>query len=255
MSIFNSHYARYYDTMYASKEYEKETTFIKEGLKKFGVTTGSIVSLGAGTLNHEIGLAASGFRIQALDLSPEMVSMAQQKIQQTKVGGVEVAVGDLRELHTPESPYDAAIMMFNVLSYLPSVEDVKKMFEGVAASLRPQGLFLFDCWNAEAMLHEPPQSRWKKFTSGDSELYRLTEVTPHGESAATLRIELIEIKNGIQLVRSEETHTVRSWHLSQLVDTANQYGFELVHSCVFPEWEQPVSATQWSMALLFRKKG
>lgn len=253
MNTFNKLYSDYYDLMYADKAYDTEMGFVTRALQEGDITQGSILSLGAGTLNYEARLGALGFTVHGVEISPHMAALAQEKIQSIPLENVTVDVGDMRTLPQFPKEFDAAVILFNVLGYCDGYEDVEKVFSSVAKNLRVGGVFVLDCWNSLAVRKSPPQSRWKKFIQGETELYRLTDAQVTGNERVELSIELLEVRKD-KIQRATEVHRVHSWELEKLTVIAEKNNLSLVHSGQFPEWNLPVSDDAWSMGLVFKKK-
>lgn len=254
MSTFNALYARHYDLMYAGKTYAEEAAYALRALHESGITTGRLFSVGAGTLNYELLLAKEGFEITGIDLSPSMVELGQQKLDEAGITSIHLAVGDMRSIEGPAEKFDAAVVLFNVISYCSTKEELAQVFSGLAQSVRAGGIVVLDCWNADAVRNSPPESRWKKFSKNETELYRLTEVVAQEGPSVSLSIELLEITDGVLTDRSTEIHAVRGWDRSELHELAANVGLELIHESLFPEWETPVDTTRWALGAVWQKK-
>lgn len=252
--VFNDLYSECYDLMYANKSYDQETEFVVTALKQSAIESGSILSIGAGTLNYEIRIAQQGYSIHGIDQSQVMLDLGKKKLAALDLSNISLEKGDMLALPKYDRVFDAALIMFNVLGYCRSGDEVDRVFAGVARNIRPGGAFVFDCWNKRAVLADPPQSKWKKFSQGDRELYRLTEARPLGSGAVDLHIELIQIAADGGLRRELEVHQVHSWSLDELTEIAARHGFNLAHSCAFPEWNKPISEDHWPMAVIFKKR-
>lgn len=254
MSTFNALYARHYDLMYAGKTYAEEAAYALRALHESGITTGRLFSVGAGTLNYELLLAQEGFDITGIDLSPSMVELGQQKLSEAGITSVHLAVGDMRSIEEPAEKFDAAVVLFNVISYCSTKEELVQVFFGLAQSVRAGGIVVLDCWNGDAVRNSPPESRWKKFSKDTIDLYRLTEVVAQDGPAVSLSIELLEVSDGVLTDRSTEVHAVRGWDRTELHELAAEAGLELLHESLFPEWETPVDTTRWALGAVWQKK-
>lgn len=253
MNIFKELYATYYDVMYADKTYDAETAFVLRALRKGGITSGTLLSLGAGTLNYEIRLAREGYAILGMDLSPEMVRLGNEKLTREHADQITLVVGDMTDIPPPSKPFAAALALFNVIAYCKDAQELGLVFEGVSDALKRGGMFVLDCWNADAVKRSPPESRWKKFNHNERELYRLTGVTKTAEDALDLSIELIELEGEKVSGRSFETHRVRGWRKEELIQIADTAGFTLIHDSVFPDWDKPTNDADWSLGAVFQK--
>ncbi len=110
---------------------------------------GPLVELAIGNGRVAIPVAqATGRRVIGIDSSPAMLDQARAR---ASAAGVELylRMGDMREL-TLDEPAALIYCPFRALLHLPTWADRRRMFERVAASLRPGGRF---AWNAFAFDH------------------------------------------------------------------------------------------------------
>ena len=114
-----------------------------------------IVELAVGSGRVAIPIAReTGKRVIGVDRSPAMLAVARERAAGLPV---ELREGDMRDLALDE-PVDLVICPFRSLLHLPTWADKRRVFERVAASLRPGGQF---AWNSfafspmiAAQLHE-----------------------------------------------------------------------------------------------------
>ena len=105
---------------------------------------GPIVELGVGTGRVAIPVAReTGRPVLGIDSSPAMLDLARKAASDASVQ-VELREGDMRELSLDE-PAALIYCPFRALLHLPTWADRRRLFERVAASLRPGGRF---AWNA-----------------------------------------------------------------------------------------------------------
>ncbi|HEV2712534.1 MAG TPA: class I SAM-dependent methyltransferase [Gaiellaceae bacterium] len=110
---------------------------------------GPVVELAVGAGRVAIPVAqAIGLPVIGIDHSPAMLAKAREA---AVAAGVELDLreGDMRELRLDE-PAALVYCPFRSLLHPPTWADRRKVFEGVAASLRPGGRF---AWNAFAFDH------------------------------------------------------------------------------------------------------
>ena len=105
---------------------------------------GPIVELGVGTGRVAIPVAReTGRPIVGIDSSPAMLELARRAAADASAE-VELREGDMRKLSLDE-PAALIYCPFRALLHLPTWADRRRLFERVAASLRPGGRF---AWNA-----------------------------------------------------------------------------------------------------------
>ena len=106
---------------------------------------GPIVELAVGTARVAAEVArATGRRVIGIDSSPAMLEQAR-----ATGADLDLRLGDMRDLALDE-PAALIYCPFRSLLHLPTWADRRRVFERVAASLRPGGRF---AWNAFAFDH------------------------------------------------------------------------------------------------------
>jgi ubiquinone/menaquinone biosynthesis C-methylase UbiE len=112
-------------------------------------TDGALVELAVGSGRVAIPVAeATGRPVLGIDTSPAMLAQARER---AAAAGVELELreGDMRDLEL-DQPAGLVYCPFRGLLHLPTWADRRRVFERVAASLRPGGRF---AWNAFAFDH------------------------------------------------------------------------------------------------------
>jgi SAM-dependent methyltransferase len=97
-----------------------------------------VLDLGVGTGRVGWTLAPLVHRYVGLDYSPRMIAAAEQRLGGEP--GVELTVGDARDLTSIEGDFDFIIFSFNGIDAV-SPEDRLKVLDQVRSKLRPGGLF------------------------------------------------------------------------------------------------------------------
>jgi len=112
-------------------------------------TDGPLVELAVGSGRVAIPVAeATGRAVLGIDTSPATLAQARER---AAAAGVELELreGDMRDLEL-DHPAGLVYCPFRGLLHLPTWADRRRVFERVAASLRPGGRF---AWNAFAFDH------------------------------------------------------------------------------------------------------
>jgi ubiquinone/menaquinone biosynthesis C-methylase UbiE len=105
---------------------------------------GPVVELAVGNGRVAIPVAqATGRTVLGIDSSPAMLAQARVRAEAAQVE-LELSEGDMRDLSLAE-PAALVYCPFRGLLHLPTWQDRRRVFERVAASLRPGGRF---AWNA-----------------------------------------------------------------------------------------------------------
>ena len=110
---------------------------------------GPVMELAVGTGRVAIPIAArTGRKVIGVDSSPAMLAVARERARAAEVV-LELHQQDMRELSLDE-PVALVICPARSLLHLPTWRDRRRVFEHVAANLRPGGRF---AWNAFAFDH------------------------------------------------------------------------------------------------------
>jgi ubiquinone/menaquinone biosynthesis C-methylase UbiE len=141
---WNERFADRYDEW--SAEMTEDVPFYVELARE---TEGPLVELAVGSGRVAIPVAEATDRpVLGIDTSPAMLAQARER---AAAAGVELELreGDMRELELDE-PAGLVYCPFRGLLHVPSWAHRRRVFERVAASLRPGGRF---AWNAFAFDH------------------------------------------------------------------------------------------------------
>lgn len=132
--------AQSYDRLTADVDYEKWADYVERHFHKSKRPVRSVAELGCGTGSLTELLARRGYRMTAVDLSPDMLAVADQKCE-----GLSVLFlcQDMSRLTLLE-PVDAVISCLDSVNYVARPPALRRTFQRVYRSLAPGGLFLFD---------------------------------------------------------------------------------------------------------------
>ena len=132
-------FARHYDAW--AEAMTEDVPFYVELARE---ADGPIVELAVGTGRVAVPVAReTGKRLLGIDLEPAMLEQARANADAADVE-LDLKLGDMRELEL-EEPAALVYCPFRSLLHLPTWADRRRVFERVAANLRPGGRF---AWNA-----------------------------------------------------------------------------------------------------------
>ena len=242
--MFTTTYASVYDALYTDKDYPAECDLIEGALERHGATrTRRIVDLGCGTGSHAAILAERGYELTGVDLSPDMLRRARTKSSQ-----VRWLLGDVRTIDAG-GPFDAALMMFAVLSYQRSNEDVLAALANARRHVRPGGLLVLDTWWGPAVVAEGPSERTKEAVDDDGSLVTRSARAELDIERRLCRVDyLIERQGRVD----EETHVVRFFFCNELELLLKRAGFEALSFSRFGTLDEDPDETTWSVLVVGR---
>jgi len=249
--VFWSLYASTYDALYRDKDYRQECEIVLELLRDHAEReTRSILDLGCGTGSHAIRFAELGLDVLGVERSSAMLDLARAKIEPWP--SIELHQSDIRSLEL-DRQFDAAVMLFAVLGYQNSDEDVLAALQTARRHLVRGGALVFDIWYGPAVLHERPSTRFSRIPLERGEVLR--EVTPQLDETARLcrvRYALSRIEDGQVAERAAEEHVVRFFFPDELRSFLERAGFSLVWLSSFPEVDRRPDETSWNVIAVAR---
>ena len=251
--VFGSVYADQYDWLYADKDYGAECDFIEQIFRRFATRPiRSILDLGCGTGGHAIPLAQRGYEVTGADISADMLAQAQRKATATfNVQRSDVPTfrhGDLRTTEL-DCTFDAVLMMFAVLSYQRTNDDLAAALATVRRHLVPGGLFVCDFWYGPAVLAQRPSERVKVIEQDSGRVIRLVRPTLD-TLHHTVRVDyhLLRLHDRTLLAETQEQHLMRFLFPQELAYFASVAGLKVEHLCPFMALEQSPTEQDWNAA-------
>jgi len=131
-------FAKYYDKIYADKNYKEEVKFIKWAIKKYKKSMDKkLLDVACGTGNHAI-LLKGNYSVLGIDISNEMLKIAQKKVK-----GVKFVIGDMKKLNLKQK-FDVIICMFSSINYNTNYEELEKTLRNFYKHLQKGGIVIFD---------------------------------------------------------------------------------------------------------------
>ncbi|MCF7807853.1 MAG: methyltransferase domain-containing protein [Candidatus Marinimicrobia bacterium] len=133
--------ARYYDQL---MDYIDYATWIREveDLADQHDAGDKWLDISCGTGSMAIQLARNGKTVTAVDLSQDMVEMAQAKAAEAGLS-IDLSVGDMLTFHST-SKYDVIINLHDGLNYLLEDVNTQSFIDNSHDLLEPNGLLIFD---------------------------------------------------------------------------------------------------------------
>lgn len=227
-------YSNYYDLLYHEKNYEGEVEYVTGIIASNNPKAKTILDLGCGTGRHDFLLNEKGFDVDGVDISTDMIAIAEKKYG--LINGLSFFKGDVTTWSHPNNKkYDVVISLFHVLSYQTQNVSALNMFITAFDSLKPGGLFIFDCWYGSAVLTERPETRLKTFENNNILVQRRSYpqmVTSKNTVDVNFEITITDKLSGRQKVL-KELHSMRYFFIPELSSFASQAGFESIR---FMKW-------------------
>jgi len=245
--------ARYYDSIYADKNYAAEVDYVDRLIQRFAPRAHSVLDLGCGTGRHAFEFAERGYTVLGVDRSGNMLKRAQEQKAELPShlrDRLAFEQDDIRQFRLARH-FDCVLALFHVVSYQNSNEDVLATFKTAKTHIRGDGVFVFDCWYGPGVLSAPPVAREKRLQQGAHRLLRIAEPAMHiNANLVDVRYRfLVERGPSEQPSEFHETHTMRYFFAPELALALQMTGFELV---ALTEWmtDREPDRRTWSISVV-----
>jgi len=248
MGIFNELYAEQYDSLYGSKDYKIECDLIEEAVRRFSTPKPiSVLDVGCGTGEHAIEMARRGYVVTGVDLSQQMLDVATVKTaKQPYLERPRWVCGDLRDFKTAEQ-YDMAIMMFSVVGYLTSNNDVLAGLRNIRRHIKLGSLLICDFWSGPSVLTVLPGERVRVVQTQDGKIIRTASTALNIEKhTADVTFKMWTLAHDILVSETCETHHLRYFFPMEIQLFLSNAGFNLKGLSAFPSLDVPLTSESWN---------
>lgn len=135
-------FAYLYDELMKEAPYDQWVQFVNEILIKYDVKEKNMLDLACGTGELSIRFAKEGFHVTGVDLSEDMLAVAQAKAENE---GVKIPFfqQDMADLEGQDI-FDVVGIFCDSLNYLQTEQEVQATFSNVLDHLQEDGIFIFD---------------------------------------------------------------------------------------------------------------
>ncbi len=106
---------------------------------------GPLLDLACGTGRMALRMAAQGYQVTGVDITPEMIARARQKAAKQSIS-IDWVVADARTFHL-QKQFPFIYMLENVFQFFLTREDQEALLARVREHLLPEGCFLFETRN------------------------------------------------------------------------------------------------------------
>lgn len=247
-------YARFYDLLYAQKDYGLEANYVLETLRHREPGLQSILELGCGTGGHARAFASQGLDVFGIDISPEMIELARSKFDDhSGQGSFSCAVGNICNFQSGRI-FDVAVSLFHVMSYLTTNQAFVAALSNAASQIGAGGQFLFDVWHKEAVLAQRPEPRIRKISDARLSISRqATPILEADRDCVRINYDVVceDLEKG-QTEKFSEQHVMRYFSPDDIARFAEEAGFKVLESHELIT-RKPADDTTWAIAYLLQK--
>ena len=208
-----------YDRLTNDVDYRATVAFYGEILQQEGLHPRTAVDLACGTGSVSILLVEMGLRVTGVDLSEEMLTVAQQKADALE-NPPRFVCQSLERLALPRG-VDLAVCALDSLDYITEPADCAEAIRRVYRALNPGGIFIFDVNTPEKLRAMDGQV----FLDEDEDVYCVWRGEFDAErNICSYGMDLFQ-RRGKLWQRSFEEHREYAYSIEQLTDYLKAAGF------------------------------
>ncbi|HPR16951.1 MAG TPA: 4-hydroxythreonine-4-phosphate dehydrogenase PdxA [Candidatus Cloacimonadota bacterium] len=224
-----ANFAAYYDQYMGHVNYEEWVSYILgEFHKRHNSNPQRILEMACGTANISCLLVKKGLKVDASDLSEEMLKIASHKRFRP-----HLFQRDMLEL-LPAEKYDLVLLLFDSINYLLERKQIRKMLNNVYITLQKGGIFIFDITTVKNC-----EQNFDGFVNLEDEedSYLIHQSDYDKEESLQLTKLTFFKKKGFLFERFDEVHQQRIYNVTDLIEMIESTQFKLaaIHSIGFPD--------------------
>lgn len=217
----------FYDAFMQDIDYGAWCDFYSECFRRFSdVPVQSVADIGCGTGSITVPMSAHGYKMTALDISEEMLSLAAKKAEDAGAD-IRFLASDMRSFNLGFKA-DAAISSFDCVNYLLKTADVEASLYRVHENIEKGGIFVFDV---------STPYKYKNILAGNSFVFEDEDVFMTWENYFNEKTGICDfyltffIRDGKLYRREDEEQRQRCYSLRTLRKAIKNAGFSIVCEC------------------------
>lgn len=211
--------ARWFEYLNDDCDYEKWSQFLITKLKDFSLSAGVDIGCGGGYFTRFF--AKNGYEMLGVDISPEMLSFAQETALKEGVRG-EYILGDITKIKIPKR-FDFATAINDCVNYIPK-EKLVTAFKNVKNGLKKDGIFLFDV-SSERKFREKIADT---VCADDREDVTYLAFNSVEKDKVTMDVTVFSKRADGAFDRTDEKHIQYIYTHEEICDALSLAGFELL---------------------------
>jgi len=214
--------AQYYDEIYASidKDYKAEADKAHKLIQKYKKSKGkALLDVACGTGFHA-SLLSKSYRVEGLDLDPQMLKVAKKKHPRIRFHQGEMTDFDLKR------QFDVVVCLFSSIGYVKTKSRLQKAIGNMAKHLLPGGALLIEPWFTPEQWN-PGRASMTQVNRPDLKIVRMSY---SGQKAKISTVEfqyLIGTSKGIE--HSVETHELGLFTHNEYMEAFKAARLDVTH--------------------------
>ncbi|MGG4168764.1 class I SAM-dependent methyltransferase [Rossellomorea vietnamensis] len=219
-------FAYVYDYLMQDVPYDGWLEYVNRQAERYSIQGKRLLDIACGTGELSLRLARDGYDVTGVDLSQDMLTIAQEKASAQDVH-IQLFQQDMSRLDSL-GEYDIITIFCDSLNYLEDESDVENTFKKVYDHLTQEGLFLFDVHSIYKMTQIFMN---QTFTLTDDHVSYIWDCFP-GEVPNSVEHELtffVEDEETGQYERVEELHKQRTYPILMVKEWLETTGFDVLN--------------------------
>jgi SAM-dependent methyltransferase len=131
---------RFYDAVYSWKDYPREAEILRAEIERRRPDARTLLDVACGTGRH-LELLRDRFEVEGVDLDPEMVRLARERLG----ADVPLHVGDMVDFDLDRS-FDVVTCLFSSIAYTVNEDRLRGAVANMARHASPGGLVIVEPW-------------------------------------------------------------------------------------------------------------
>ncbi len=224
--------ARHYDDLMHGVPYRGWVAYIEDILERVDYHPKTVLDVACGTGNVSEVLAARGYEVVGVDISAEMIEIAQ-----SKRSPVEYYVQDMAKLLIPRHSecseesascprqFDLAISLFDSLNYVTDPDYLRRGIKRIGEHVVPGGLFIFDVNTIYALSHH----FFDQANLGGEYYPKYIWSSEYDHATRICRVDMLfKVMEDGEEREFKEIHFQRGHSIEELTQWLNEGGFDVV---------------------------
>ncbi|RCW41846.1 MULTISPECIES: class I SAM-dependent methyltransferase [unclassified Halanaerobium] len=220
---YTRYFAEIYDDIMRAVPYDSWLYYLQDLIDYYKADTEKILELACGTANMTVRLSRlkEVKHITAVDLSPEMLKKAAEKIN-TANTEVEFVQGNMKEIEF-DKKFTLIVSFFDSINYLTKEEDLANLFNNAASVLTHDGLFIFDM-NSIGRINTIKEK--KTLLEGDNYSCLWEDIVYRDKDIWQVRLKIC--LKGDNQPCYEELHSERGYKIKKVKQLLSKNGFRSI---------------------------
>lgn len=213
--------SKMYDYLMDDVDYDQWSQYLDKFIKKHYGNAERILELACGTGNITTRLVDLGYRIDAVDISDEMLTIAQEKVS-NRMGKVRFIQSDMLDLDLSDR-YDVVLCLCDGINYITELDQIDHLFGSIKDVLKEDGLFIFDISSEHKLSSHLGNHTFAE--NYDDFSYIWENFYDHDNRLLEFDFTIFQ-KDGEFFRKFHEYHVQRAHRVDELNNIASNHGFK-----------------------------